>query len=135
MMFGTDTSTYTAPGITSAASRAAQTGPREIVTTDAGSNLASDTLGGLGLATVDQLGRTNQGVAMAMALSGIPTILPTDTTYAIAANWGTFDGENAVSVGGSARLIDNVFINGGGAIGTGGRSGNAGGRAGVTFAW
>ena len=142
MMLGTATNTYTAPGITSSASTAAQTGPREIVTTDSSGNLASDTAAGLGLASTADLGavqnnvnRNSEGVAMAMALSGVSTILPVNTNYAISANWGTFSGKSAVAMGGTARLSDNVYINGGGALGTGGRSSNAGGRAGVTFAW
>ena len=42
MAVGTATNTYTTAGITSNASRAAQTGPLEVVTTDAKGNLASD---------------------------------------------------------------------------------------------
>jgi hypothetical protein len=133
MMFGTATNTYTAPGITSAASRSFQTGPRQIVTTDASGNLASDTPAGLGLASQQDVGRNTEGVAMAMALSGIPTVLPTNTNYAISANWGGFAGENAIAIGGSARLTDNLFLNGGGAIGA--NQGNGGGQAGMTFAW
>lgn len=42
MMFGTASNTYTMPGIISDASRAAQTGPLELVTSDANGNLATD---------------------------------------------------------------------------------------------
>ena len=41
MMFGTAASLYAAPGITSAASRAAQSGPTQFVTSDAAGNLAT----------------------------------------------------------------------------------------------
>jgi trimeric autotransporter adhesin len=41
-MFGTASNTYTMAGITSAASAAAQKGPVQVVTSDAGGNLASD---------------------------------------------------------------------------------------------
>ena len=41
MVFGTASNTYTAPGITSSASKAAQSGPTQIVTADAGGNLAT----------------------------------------------------------------------------------------------
>ena len=42
-------------GVTSAASKATQTGPLQVVTTDAGGNLASSTLGGLGLASLGDI--------------------------------------------------------------------------------
>ena len=41
MAFGTAANSYTMPGITSLASRAAQSGPVEIVTSDANGNLAT----------------------------------------------------------------------------------------------
>src|SRR5258708_17062710 len=47
-VFGTASNTYTMGGITSAASRAAQSGATQIVTSDAGGNLATSTLAGLG---------------------------------------------------------------------------------------
>ncbi len=142
MMFGTATNTYTAAGITSAASSAAQTGDRQFVTTDSSGNLASDTAAGLGLATTaglgalqNDVGRNTEGVAMAMALSGVSNILPIDTNYSVSANWGTFGGENAMAFGGTARLYKNTFVNAGGAVGMSGTGANGGGRAGVIFAW
>jgi autotransporter adhesin len=45
MVFGTGTSTYTTPGITSAASAAAQTGPTNFVTSDAAGDLATSAFG------------------------------------------------------------------------------------------
>ena len=43
-VYGTASNTYTMPGITSAASRAAQSGPTQVVTSDAAGNLATTTL-------------------------------------------------------------------------------------------
>ena len=72
-------------------------------------------------------------MAMAMALSGVPNVLPNCTNYAISAGWGGFNGENAVAVGGVARVTDNLFLNGVCAVGT--DRGNGVGRAGMTYAW
>ena len=133
MALGTATNTYTAAGISSAASAAAQSGPVELVTSDASGNLATTDAASLGLASIEEVGRNTEGVAMAMAMSGIPTVLPNCSEYAISTNWGTFDGENAISVGGSARVVGNLFFNGGGVVGT--NRGIGGGRAGMTYAW
>jgi hypothetical protein len=141
MMFGTTTNTYTAAGITSAASTAAQSGPVQVVTTDSAGNLAAQDPASLGLAGIgdiqalqSDLNQTQMGVAMAMALSGVPNILPDGANYAVSANWGGFSGESAVAIGGAARLTDRLFLNGGGALGASGRP-TGGGRAGLTFAW
>ena len=141
IVLGTAATTYTAPGITSAASTAAQSGPVQIVTTDADGNLAADTPAGLGLATAgstaalqEGIRRNSEGVAMAMALSGIPATLPRGKNYAVSTAWGGFNGESALSVGGAAALSDNVYFSGGAAFSTG-RNVSGGGRAGVTIAW
>ena len=143
IMLGTAATTYTVRGIASASSTAAQVGSTQIVTTDATGNLAAATPESFGFVTADQLDqfatgddldRTAEGVAMAMALSGVPNILPEGANYGLSVDWGNFDGENAMAFGGSAPLVENVFINGGGAVGTAGRS-SGGGRAGVTVAW
>ena len=55
MAFGTAGSTYVAPGITSGASRAAQNGPLQIVTSDAGGNLATNTAAGPGFASLTDI--------------------------------------------------------------------------------
>lgn len=133
MMLGTDTTNYTAPGITSQASRSYQSGPTQVVTTDGQGNLAAADFDSLGLASSARVERNSEGVSMAMALSGVPDILPTGANYAVSTNWGYFENENALAIGGSARLLDNVFISGGGAVST--SSGAGGGRAGMTFAW
>ena len=57
---------------------------------------------------------------MAMALTGISNVLPVDTNKAISASWGTYGGQNAMAIGGTARLRGNLFLNGGGAFGTSG---------------
>jgi hypothetical protein len=133
MALGTSTNTYTAAGITSAASTAAQSGPVQVVTTDAAGNLAAADPGSIGLASADQVQHNTEGVAMAMALSGVDNILPNGTNYAVSANWGGFEEESAVAFGGAMRVYENIFASGGGAVGT--NSGRGGGRAGVTFAW
>ncbi len=138
-VFGNTTNTYTTPGITSAASKAAQVGPTQLVTSDAGGNLATTdpsavvagTAAFQGLQT--QVTRADEGVAMAMSMAGSGGVLPECTNYAISANWGNFEGQNAVTFGGIARLKDNIFLNGG--VGVGTNQGTVGGRFGVTYAW
>ena len=145
-MFGTATNTYTTPGITSAASKAAQTGPTQIVTSDASGNLATTTPAALGLASGTDLaginarlnnldGRTTKalnGVAMAFAMAGTPSLLPTER-FAMSANWGTFDGTNGLALGAALRLSSNAQAEGGLAYGANG--GGVGGRLGVRFGW
>lgn len=133
MALGRSTTTYTAAGITSAASSAAQSGPTQVVTTDAAGNLAAADFSTLGVATTDELERNTEGISMAMALSGVPNILPEDTNYAVSTDIGFFDDETAIALGGAVRLDDNIFFNTGGAVST--SSGTGGGRAGVTVAW
>jgi hypothetical protein len=133
MMLGTSSNSYTAPGITSVESRSYQQGPTQLITTDSQGNLAAGDFESLGLASSVAVERNSEGVSMAMALSGVADILPAGTNYAVSTNWGYFESESALALGGSARLVDNVFINGGGAIST--SSGVGGGRAGFTFAW
>src|SRR5262249_22855769 len=135
MAFGTPSSTYVAPGITSAASKAAQRGPLQIVTSDTGGNLATNTAAGLGLASLNDLtginarindvdGRTTKalnGVSMAFAMAGTPWLLPTQRF------------PDALALTGAYRLGTNVQANGGLAYGANG--GGVGGRAGVRVGW
>ena len=69
MGFGRSDSTYTMGGITNQASKNAQTGPLEVVTTDALGNLASD--GGAFQRQIDALGKRDgelaEGIAIALA--------------------------------------------------------------------
>ena len=86
-VFGTVNNTITAPGITSDASRAAQSGPVEFVTTDAAGNLASD-----GGDIISQIGINSAGVAIALA-SQAPD-LAGDENFGVRFNYAIFDGEN-----------------------------------------
>jgi len=136
--------TYTAPGITSGLSRARQAGPLEVVTTDANGNLASDQG-----ATFEQIAENKQGIAMAIAMEN-PDLVGMES-FGIAANWGHFDGANAIGISAMGVLSRDVFMDG-----TGTRmaiSGSVGfttddeslfgqnadtsvaGRAGVQFTW
>ncbi len=139
MMFGTATNTYTAPGITSAASRAAQTGPIEVVTSDASGNLATADPNALVTGSSafqglqGQVNQNTEGVAMALAMAGSAMILPDDKTHAVSVNWGNFEGQNAMAMTGVTRLYENWYLNGG--VGVGNNQGTVGGRAGVSFAW
>ena len=137
MMFGTATSTYTAPGITSAASRAAQSGPVEVVTSDAQGNLATD--GGAIMSQINQAFRrideNTQGIAIALAMGGI--YVPESKSFSIAAGYGTFDGANAFATQMAVRLDPNTIVTGG--VGFGIEHNDApskvGGRVGVQVSW
>jgi trimeric autotransporter adhesin len=152
-MFGTATNTYTMPGITSAASRSAQSGATQIVTSDSGGNLATSTPAGLGLASSADIGGINArlgginarlddlttrsnnaftGVAMAFAMAGVPTLMPNEK-FAITTNWGTFQGANGLALNAAVKITDNMQLNGG--IGYGPDQRIAGGRAGLRFGW
>jgi hypothetical protein len=72
-----------------------------------------------------------EGTAVAIALGG--SALPSDKKFAVSANWGTFRGENAMSLGAQMRLNQYVVLNGG--VAAGFAQGGVGGRAGVTVAW
>jgi autotransporter adhesin len=143
-VFGTSSNTYTLPGVTSAASLAAQSGPTQVVTTDASGNLGATLISNLGLGTatdvsalsasLDQLTRrvnkTFTGVAMAFAMSGVPSLLATEK-FALSANWGTFQGENGAALSGAVRIYRNVQLQGSFAYGF--RENMAGGHAGLRF--
>jgi hypothetical protein len=59
VVLGTGAYTYTLPGITSAASSAAQTGPVQLVTSDANGNLATNSASNLGLASEAEINAIN----------------------------------------------------------------------------
>jgi autotransporter adhesin len=61
-VFGTATNTYTMTGITSAASQTAQSGALQLVTTDAGGNLAGRTAASLGLASTTDVAAINSQI-------------------------------------------------------------------------
>ena len=102
---GTASSTYTMPGIDSAASRAAQQGPVRIVTSDASGNLAtsnfdinglSDDVSSLKRRTSNLEKESRRGIAAAMAMAAAVTPSGPGKT-AWAANMATFHGEVAGS--------------------------------------
>ena len=69
-----------------------------------------------------------------MALTRIPCTLPDDATYGVAVGVGTFRGENGMAVGGTTRLRENLFLNGGATFGSGSSS-NTGGALGMAYVW
>jgi hypothetical protein len=135
-VFGTATNTYTMPGLTSAASRAAQSGPTQVVTTDAFGNLGTTAPSTLGLASGVDLTRVirkaNTGISMAFALAGVPTLLP-GKKFALSANWGTFESENGAALSGALRVYRDMQLNASFAYGF--RENVPGGRVGVSYQW
>jgi YadA-like protein len=138
------------PGLTSAASLAAQSGPTYVVTTDGNGNLAATSLSipdisnlnanvaalqqnvaGLRYDLQQGLNQAYEGTAIAIAMSG--SALPDNKRFAITTNWGNFRGTNAMSLIAQARVSDNIVANAGFAGGF--QYGGWGSRAGLTFAW
>jgi hypothetical protein len=143
MAFGTASNTYKMPGLTSAASLAAQSGPTYVVTTDAAGNLAATSLSIPDISSLNAnvnalrydlqqgLNQAYEGTAVAIAMSG--SALPDNKRFAITTNWGNFRGTNAMSLIAQARVSDNIVANAGFAGGF--QYGGIGTRAGLTFAW
>jgi hypothetical protein len=145
-VFGTTSNTYTMSGIASSASRAVQSGPVQVVTSDSGGNLATASLSDLGLASMGDIANINSriedltarsnkaftGVAMAFAMAGVPTLLPSET-FAATMNWGTFQGANGLALNAAVRVGPNVQVNGG--VGYGPDERIAGGRVGLRVGW
>lgn len=138
-VFGTATNTYTMAGINSAASRAAQSGPLSIVSTDSNGNLAGRSAQEMGLATTSDIAALNtrikentEGIAIAFAMAGAPVVLPKER-FAMSANWGNFEGSHGFAGALAMRVTDNVQLNGG--IGVGADHGTVGGRAGIRVGW
>ena len=104
--FGTIANTYTMPGITSQASRNAQSGPLQLPTTDAYGNLASD-----GGATFKAIARVQAGVAVAMAMA-TPNFAKGEK-IGVRVGWGGFNsyggGANAFGVSIGGILAENTF--------------------------
>ena len=99
MVFGTKNDTYTAPGITSGLSKNRQSGPLEVVTSDAGGNLATD-----GGSIFNQLNRLNRRsdqafAGVALALAAVGPDLAGNERFGVSANWGNFEGSNAFGMG------------------------------------
>jgi len=144
MAVGTSVNTYTMAGITSNASRAAQTGPLEVVTTDRFGNLASD--GGAFQSQfqgqIDALGRRDgelaDGIAIALALQ--QPIFHSGQKFAGRLGYGNFDGSNALALSlagvvdkGSFGPTSSITLDGG--VGFGTLTGTVAAKAGVTFGW
>ena len=69
---------------------------------------------------------------MAFAMAGTAA-LPTDKTLALSADWGNFDGHNALTFGAAARVAQDAYLTGGLAVGI--DNGDVGGHAGLTVTW
>lgn len=122
--FGTAGSTYTLPGLASAASRAAQSGPTQLVTTDAAGNLASapfdintidrrittlsDQVSALSAYGLQTRKESRQGIAASMSMASAPLpSAPGRTSWA--SSMGSYKGEWATGFAVAHRL--NVPIN------------------------
>ncbi len=144
MVFGTKQETYTTPGITSGLSKSRQSGPLEVVTTDADGNLASD--GGSifrRLSNVQKQSDENQsGVALAISMEN-PDLVGNER-FGVAMNYGNFEGASALSWSGMGvlgydvlRPGDRVAVSGGFGVGFEEGSGDDvwGGRVGAQWTW
>jgi hypothetical protein len=85
VVLGSSGATVTMPGLTSAASRAAQSGLLQVTTTDSAGNLAADSG-----ATFKGIARVQAGVAVAMAAS--PPHLNPGQRFGVRAGYGGFAG-------------------------------------------
>ncbi|WP_323951813.1 YadA-like family protein [Bradyrhizobium diazoefficiens] len=144
---GTASSTYTMSGITSAASKAAQSGPTQLVTSDAAGNLATTSLAGLGLASagdisginsqlaalngrVDNLTRESRGgVALALAASSLQ-FDPRPGKISVSGGFGNFQGQSGLAVGLGYSYSDAMRFN---AAFTAAQQGAIGVRAGASW--
>jgi hypothetical protein len=102
VVVGTRSESYTAPGITSSLSRSRQSGPTQIVTSDINGNLATD-----GGRFLDQVDQNQSGVALAMAI-GNPDLTGNER-FGVAANWGNFEGANALGAA-LMGVLGNNFV-------------------------
>jgi hypothetical protein len=152
MVLGTTSNTYTVPGITSAASLAAQSGPVLFVTSDASGNLATaasvfdpgpifDELAGLAdqIAGLDERAdEIEAGVAIAMALED-PDLAGTES-FGIKLNYGNFEGADALGLTVAGVLARNVLgarnrLTLSGGVGWGLEESTIGGRVGAQLTW
>ena len=154
MVYGTSTETHTMPGITSDLSKSRQSGPLEVVTSDAGGNLATD--GGLIFAGIQQnsldiqqnsldiesnrrdIKKNREGVAIAASLAD-PDLVGSES-FGLRGTWGNYDGENALGFTGMGVLSRDFMGTGsrlafGGGIGFGLQESKVGGRAGGQLTW
>jgi len=126
--FGTASNTYTMAGVTSAASKTAQSGLTQLVTSDGGGNLATTTLSGLGLASTADLGAINSqlaslqtqitdnqqearaGTALALASSRLNFDMRPGK-FSVAAAMGYFKGEAGLAAGLGYAVTDRLRMN------------------------
>ena len=130
VMLGTLNESYTLPGLPGDPSRSFQSGPLELVTTDADGNLASG-----GGRIFDDIEDNTEGIAMAMALEN-PDLKGSEK-FGIAFNAGYFEGEYAVAGAIMASLVEGngvrLAVAGGAAYGV--ERENIGARAGFQLTW
>ena len=104
---GGASNTYTLAGVGSDASRAAQSGPRQVLTTDAAGNIAGD--GGALFDSFnnleEQVDENSAGVALAIAMTNVPQ-LSGDKKFSLGFAIGTFEGEVGYAAGASVRFTD-----------------------------
>ena len=106
----------------------------QVVTTDANGNLATD-----GGKIFDDLTKINRhlnnldsGVAMALAMTG--GFLPDNKSFALAANYGFYNGKSGFATSAFMRMAPNIVASG--AIGAGfADDTKVGGRVGVQISW
>jgi autotransporter adhesin len=146
IMVGTTANTYTMPGVNSAASLAAQSGPTKFITADGGGNVAASAYGPTDIANLQSsvgslqtsvatlqgdVKRAFEGTAIALAMGG--GALPDNKKFALSMNVGTFSGQSGGAVSAQYRLADNVILDAG--VGAGFAQGGVGARGGLTVAW
>jgi hypothetical protein len=109
VVLGTSSHTYTAPGITSSLSRSRQSGPLEIVTSDANGNLATD--GGQFFNQLNndlkRIDENQSGIALAMAMQNPD--LTGNERFGMAANYGNFEGANGLGMS-LMGVLGNNFV-------------------------
>jgi trimeric autotransporter adhesin len=133
-------------GINSAESKAAQSGPLSVVTSDAAGDLATTSLASLGMVSPGEITDINNrlndltvqndkaftGIAMAFAMSSMPQLQPGEKV-AVASSFGTFQGRDGGALSAAVRLFDHAQFNAG--LGLGFSNKIAGGQVGFRFGW
>ncbi len=146
-VFGTESNSYTMPGLTSSHSKSSQGKATHVVTSNNEGDLAAYTFSELGLATSEdlaainrQLDEANAGVALAMSMENPD--LTGNERFGMAANWGAYEDANAFGMSLMGVLGNNfvaegdrVAISGGFGIGfdNGGGDDVYGGRVGLQW--
>jgi trimeric autotransporter adhesin len=109
VMIGTAANTYTMPGVTSAASRAAQSGPTRVLTTDAAGNIATSNvdINRIGADISNLRSETRKGIAAAMSMTAAPKpSAPGKTSWST--NVATYRGEMSTSFA-VAHMLDTNY--------------------------